>query len=112
MIEEKTIADRIEVLENGVVQVRTRSDISRDNVVIASSFTRKVIVPGDDFSQEDEKVKSICSSVHTSEVVEAYKEFIKSLGEENLTIENLIPEEEEENSDIENLVPEEENLVE
>jgi hypothetical protein len=88
MIEEKTIADRIEVLENGVIQVRTRSDVFRDNVVIASSFTRKVIVPGDDFSQEDEKVKGICSSVHTSEVVEAYKEFIKKLSEEN-----LVPEE-------------------
>ena len=94
MIEEKTIPDKIEVLENGVVQVRTRSDIFRDNVVIASSFTRKVIVPGDDFSQEDEKVRGICSSVHTLEIVEAYKEFIKSLGEENSIIENLVPEEE------------------
>ena len=109
MIEEKSLADKIEVLENGVVQVRTRSDIFRDNVVIASSFNRKIIVPGDDLSQEDEKVRGICSSVHTPKVVEEYKEFIKKLGEQNIAIENLILEDED--SGIENLVPEEENLV-
>lgn len=94
MLVENRVVDRIEVMENGCVQVRTRVDIVKDDVTIASSFGRKVIVPGDDFSQEDVKVKGICSSVHTSEVVEAYTK------------------EKEENSDIENLVPEEENLVE
>lgn len=94
MLVENKVVDRIEVMENGCVQIRTRVDVVKDDVTIASSFGRKVIVPGDDFSQEDEKVKSICSSIHTSEVVEAYKEFIKSLGEENSVIENLVPEEE------------------
>lgn len=81
MLVENKIVDKIEVMENGCVQVRTRVDIVKDDVTIASSFGRKVIVPGDDFSQEDEKVRGICSSVHTSKVVEDYKEFIKNLGE-------------------------------
>ena len=82
MLVENKIVDKIEVLENGCVQVRTRFDISKDNVAIASSFDRKVINPGDDFSQEDEKVKSICSTVHTAQVINEYKESRKKLVDE------------------------------
>tara|TARA_Y100000289_G_C3851955_1_gene113989 strand:- start:344 stop:610 length:267 start_codon:yes stop_codon:yes gene_type:complete len=82
MLVENKIVDKIEVLENGCVQVRTRFDISKDNVAIASSFDRKVINPGDDFSQEDEKVRSVCSTIHTPQVVNEYKESRKKLVDE------------------------------
>ena len=81
MIEEKSLADKIEVLENGVIQVRTRFEITKDNTVVANSFTRKVIAPGDDFSQEDPKVKSICSVVHTPSVINDYKDFLKNIAD-------------------------------
>ena len=91
MIEEKIVADKIEILENGIIQVRVRSDVLRDGLVIASSFTRKVLYPGDDFSQEGDKVKSICSIVHTPSVINSYEESVKHEG--NPVIENLASEE-------------------
>ena len=82
MLVENKIVDKIEVMENGCVQVRTRVDIVKDDVTIASSFGRKVINPGDDFSQEDEKVRSICSTVHTTQVINEYQESRKKLVDE------------------------------
>ena len=72
-LEKVTSADLIEVIESGVVQVRTKTAIKEDGVEISSKFHRHVVVPGDDYSAEDAKVQTICAAVHTPEVVEAYK---------------------------------------
>lgn len=70
---EKIISvDLIEVVENGSIQVRTKTAIVEDGVEISSKFHRHVVVPGADYSQEDAKVQSICASIHTAEVVAAY----------------------------------------
>jgi len=67
------IEDQIEITETGHVQVRCRKIVKDDGVVIASNvLSRKVISPGDDFSEESEKVQAICSAVHTQEVIDAY----------------------------------------
>jgi hypothetical protein len=71
---EKVISvDLIEVIESGVVQVRTKTAIKENGVEISSKFHRHVVVPGADYSVEDAKVQSICLAVHTPEVVEAYR---------------------------------------
>ena len=71
---EKTVSvDLIEVLENGCVQVRTKTAIKEDGVEISSKFHRHVVVPGADYSQEDAKVQAIASAVHTPEVIAAYQ---------------------------------------
>jgi len=71
---EKVISvDLIEVIENGCVQVRTKSAIKEDGVEISSQFKRHVVVPGADYSQEDAKVQAICASMHTAEVIAAYE---------------------------------------
>ena len=71
---EKTIAvDRIEVVENGCVQVRTKTAILEDGHQISASFHRHVVAPGVDYSKEDAKVKTICAATHTADVVAAYK---------------------------------------
>jgi hypothetical protein len=67
------VVDRIEVLENGTVQVRTKMAILEDGKEISSKFHRHVVVPGADYSAEDAKVKAICAAVHTPEVVAAYE---------------------------------------
>jgi hypothetical protein len=72
-LEKQISAGRIEVLENGCVQVRTCVSILEDGKLISSAFHRHVIVPGSDYSQEDARVQSICASTHTPEVIEAYK---------------------------------------
>ena len=72
---EKVISvDLIEVVESGVVQVRTKTAIKEDGVEISSKFHRHVVAPGDDYSGEDAKVKAIAAAIHTAEVIAAYQE--------------------------------------
>ena len=73
---EKVISvDLIEVVENGSLQVRTKTAIKEDGVEISSKFHRHVVVPGADVSAEDAKVKAIAASIHTAEVIDVYKAF-------------------------------------
>jgi len=72
MLEKIEIVDRIEVIENGCVQVRTKTAIKEDGKQISSTFHRHVVAPGDDYSDEDAKVQAICAAVHTDEVIAAY----------------------------------------
>ena len=68
----ETIVDKIEVLENGTVQVRTATRILEDGVALSSSFHRHVCAPDCDSTHEDAKVHAICLAVHTPAVVSAY----------------------------------------
>ena len=71
---EKVISvDLIEVIENGSLQVRTKTAIKEDGVEISSKFHRHVVAPGDDYSAEDTRVKAICAAMHTPQVIAAYK---------------------------------------
>jgi len=63
----------IEVVENGSIQVRTKTAILEDGKAISSQFHRHVVVPGADVSAEDAKVKAIAASIHTADVVATYK---------------------------------------
>ena len=73
MLEKIEIVDRIEVIENGVIQVRTKTAIKEDGVEISNTFHRHVVVPGADYSAEDAKVQAIAASIHTAEVIVAYQ---------------------------------------
>jgi hypothetical protein len=71
---EKVISvDLIEVIENGCIQVRTKTSIKEDGAEISSKFHRHVVVPGDDYSKQDARVKAICAATHTAAVVAEYK---------------------------------------
>lgn len=72
-MEKVTFVDQIEVVSNGAVQVRTRTNVVEDGVVIGSSFHRHVVNPGDDYGNEDARVKSICAATHTADLIAAYK---------------------------------------
>jgi hypothetical protein len=78
MLEKQIVIDQIEVLENGTVQVRTATKIMDDGKEINRSFHRHVIVPGDDYSQEDAKVQAICAVVQTADVIAAYEAAIEA----------------------------------
>lgn len=79
-LEKVVIVDRIEVLENGCVQVRTAARIVEDGKIISQSFHRHVVAPGDDYSNQDARVQAICAATHTAEVVAAYKAAIAARG--------------------------------
>jgi hypothetical protein len=73
MLEKVVSVDLIEVVENGCVQVRTKTSIKEDGIEISSKFHRHVVAPGDDYSAEDAKVQAICAALHTADVIAAYK---------------------------------------
>jgi len=73
MLEKVISVDLIEVVENGCVQVRTKTAIKENGVEISSKLHRHIVVPSADYSQEDPKVQAICASVHTPEVIAAYQ---------------------------------------
>lgn len=72
-MEKVTFVDQIEVVANGAVQVRTRTNVVENGVVIGSSLHRHVVNPGEDYSNEDARVQAICSATHTQEVIDTYK---------------------------------------
>ena len=74
MLEKVISVDLIEVVENGTLQVRTKTAIKENGVEISNKFHRHVVVPGADYSAEDAKVQSIAASVHTPAVIAAYQE--------------------------------------
>ena len=73
MLEKIEVVDLIEVVENGIIQVRTKTAIKEDGVEISSKFHRHVVAPGADYSKQDARVKAICAATHTAAVVAAYK---------------------------------------
>ena len=73
-LEKVTSVDLIEVVENGCIQVRTKTAILEDGKQLSGSFHRHVVVPGADYSNEDAKVQAIAASIHTPAVIAAYQE--------------------------------------
>jgi hypothetical protein len=71
---EKTIVDKIELIENNSIQVRTATVIEKDGVEISRTFHRHVLVPGADLTNEDAKVQAIANAIWTEEIVTAYQE--------------------------------------
>jgi len=84
MLTERTVEDKIEIVgDYKHIQVRTATVIERDGVEISRSFSRHVVAPGDDVSNESAEVQAIAAAVHTAEVIAAYQAHVASsqLGE-------------------------------
>jgi hypothetical protein len=69
---EKTIIDKIEVIENNSIQVRKATIIEKDGIEITRTFHRHVVSPGADITNEDPKVQAIASAIWTEEIIAAY----------------------------------------
>ena len=74
MFEKQIVVDRIEVLADQTVAVRYVVTVTEDGQPFAEQVKGNYFHPGDDYSQEDAKVQSVCALIHTPEVVTAYKE--------------------------------------
>ncbi len=72
-LEKQTKIDRIEVVENGTVQVRQATIITEDSNQISRTFHRWCIAPGEDYSTQEQQVQDICKVTHTPEVIAAYQ---------------------------------------
>ena len=72
-LEEKSVIDSINVLELGQIEVRKATIIIKDGEEITRTYHRHVVLPGDDLTNEDPKVKSIAEVVHTADVISVFK---------------------------------------
>lgn len=70
---ETKLIDKIEVTENGIVQVREATRISRDGEQIAQTYHRWTLSPGQDVSDQPANVQSICQAAWTPEIIAAYQ---------------------------------------
>ena len=69
---EKTIIDKIELIENNSIQVRTATVIEKDGTELTRTFHRHVVAPGADITNEDPKVQAIANAIWTEEIIAAY----------------------------------------
>jgi len=74
MFDKQITIDRIEVLPDHTISVRYVVTVTEDGQLFAEQVKGNYFKPGDDYSQEDPKVQSICALIHTPEVIAAYKE--------------------------------------
>lgn len=73
MITEKSIISKIEILEDGQIQVQRANLVLRDGTVIAKEYHRQVLAPGDSLASQDANVAAHARLAWTPAVVAAYK---------------------------------------
>jgi hypothetical protein len=77
-LEKQTAIDKIEVLENGSLQVREITRIMEDGKELSASYHRSSFNPLDDVSTQDVKVQAIANAIWTEEVKSAYKAMLEA----------------------------------
>jgi hypothetical protein len=65
--------DKIEIVENGTVQVRQVTKIMESGNELSKSYHRWSIAPGEDYSNQPDNVKAICAVAHTPAAIAAYQ---------------------------------------
>jgi len=70
---ETKVIDKIEVVENGTLQVREATRIFRDGQEVAKSYHRWSFAPGSDVSSMPANVVAIANTVWTEECIAAYQ---------------------------------------
>ena len=72
-LSKETVVDQITVTENGIVLYREATRIMEDGVQLSQIFHRTSLTPGQDLSGVPERVKAVCESDWTPEVIAAYE---------------------------------------
>ena len=67
------VIDKIEVVENGSLQIRQVTKIMEDGKELSSSYHRWSFAPGDDVSNQLANVQAIAAAAWTAEVIAAYQ---------------------------------------
>ena len=77
-LEKQTKIDRIEIVENGTVQVRQATIITDNGNQVSRTYHRWCIAPGEDYSAQEQQVQDICKVSHTPEVIAAYQALLEA----------------------------------
>ena len=65
--------DQITVTETGIVLVREVTRIIEAGAEISKTYHRISLTPGQDISDQPQKIRDICNTVWTPEVIEDYE---------------------------------------
>ena len=80
-ITKETVQDKIEIVgEFKHIQVRTATVIKEDGVEISRSFSRHVVAPTDNSTNESADVKAMVAQFHTDEIKKAYADHMAKAG--------------------------------
>lgn len=74
MVVKMTEVDKITINKDGVIHIVESTSFVDGNHIDACTPTERIIVPGDDLTDESEKLRSLISIVFDNETVEKYKE--------------------------------------
>lgn len=79
---EKVVIDKIEILEDGQIQIRQAIKVFKDGVEVAKTYWRSVITPDQDLSkiiiapnitkEDTDKVKAVANAAWTKEVIDKF----------------------------------------
>jgi len=72
-LSKEVVIDKIEVVENGIIQVRQVTRIMEDGTQLSSSYHRWTLTPGQDVTDQAANVQAICNAAWTAEVIAAYQ---------------------------------------
>jgi hypothetical protein len=72
-LEKQVSIDKIEVVENGIIQVRQIKRILEDGKELSASYHRWTLVPGQDVLDQEPRVQAIANAAWTPEVIAAFK---------------------------------------
>jgi len=73
MINKETTIDQITIQENGIILYREATRIIEDGKELTKTYHRTSLTPGQDLTGVPDKVKSICETAWTSDVIAAYQ---------------------------------------
>ena len=73
-LQEVKVIDKIEVVENGTLQVREATRIMKDGEQIAQTYHRWSFAPASDVSAMPANVQAVAQAVWTTEVISAYQQ--------------------------------------
>ena len=70
---ETKVIDKIEIVQDGTMQVREATRILRDGEEVAKTYRRWSFAPGSDVSEMPANVQAIAQAAWTTEVLAAYQ---------------------------------------
>ena len=71
-LEKISSVDLIEIVDNRIVQVRTKTSILENGAQISTQFQRQIVVPNGNYSNQEPTVQAIANLIYTPEIVAAH----------------------------------------
>ena len=71
---EETVISKIEILEDGQMQIRRSDRVLKDGVVIAETYHREVLKPGSNLEGKDARIVAAANAIWTPAVIQAFED--------------------------------------